>query len=75
MHIARLGRQPRQHRPGLKVLERVDQVVMRPAINVETGIARRPELRQVVLPLLLVPNGIARHHLPHLIPYAHKCLP
>ena len=75
LHIARLGRQPRQHRPGLKVLERVDQVVMRPAINVETGIARRPELRQVVPPLLLVPDGIPRHHLPHLIAYAHRGLP
>ena len=38
-HVSRLGGQPRQHRPGLEMLERVDQVMVGPAIDVEPSVA------------------------------------
>ena len=71
LHVSRLGGQPRQHRPGLEVLEGVDQVVVGPAIDVEPGVAGGPELLQVVLPLLLMVDAVPLHHLPDLITNAH----
>ena len=62
---------PRQHRPGLEVLERVDQVVVCPAVDVEPRVAGRAELLQVVLPLLLMVDAVPLHHLPDLITNAH----
>ena len=53
------------------MLEGVDQVVVGPAIDVEPGVAAGPELLQVVLPLLLVINGVPLHHLPDLIANTH----
>ena len=75
LHVARLGRQPRQHRPGLEVLEGVDQVVMGPAVDVEPGVAGGPELLQVILPLLLVVDAVPLHHLPDLVTNAHNFTP
>ena len=71
LHVARLPSQPRQDGPRLEVLEGVYQVVVRPAVDVEPGIAGRPELRQVVLPLLLVVNGVPLDDMAYLVAYAH----
>ena len=70
-HIARFGRQPRQDRPRLEVLEGVDEVVVAPAIYVEPGVPRCAKLRQVILPLLLVVDGIPVDNVANLVGYAH----
>ena len=75
LHVARLGGQPRQHRPGLEVLEGVNQVVVGPAIDVKPGVAGGPELLQVVLPLLLMVDAVPLHHLPNLVSNAHILTP
>ena len=71
MHVARLSGEARQHRPGLKVLEGVDQVVVAPAIDVEAGVAGCTELLQVVLPLLLMVDAVPLNDVPDLITNAH----
>ena len=73
-HVARLGRQPGQHRPRLEMLERIDQIMVGPAVDIEPGVPGRPELPQVVLPLLLVVDGIPPDDLPDLITDAHLTL-
>ena len=53
------------------MLEGIDQIVVRPAINVEPGISGGPELLQVVPPLLLMVDAVPLHHLPDLVSNAH----
>src|SRR5437588_6943149 len=70
--MARLGRQARQHRQGLEMLERVNQVVMRPAVDVKSGVSGCPELLQVLPPLLLQVYAAPEDHLTDLIADLHR---
>ena len=55
-----LGRQACQHRQGLEMLERVNQIMVRPTIDVKAGVAGGPELLQVLPPLVLQVDAAPR---------------
>ena len=55
-HVPWLRGQPRQHRQRLEVLEWINQIMMRPTVDIKSGIPRGTELLQLVLPLLLQAN-------------------
>jgi len=57
------------------MLEWVDQVMMGPAIGVETGIPGGSELLQLILPLLLQVQGSPHDYLAYLIGNFHLAAP
>jgi hypothetical protein len=54
------------------MLERVNQIMVRPAIDVKAGVAGSPELLQVLPPLLLQVNAAPEDHLTNLITDLHR---
>ena len=73
-HVPRLRGQPRQHRQRLEVLEWINQIMMRPTVDIESGIPRGAELLQLVLPLLLQADRIPVDDLTNLVSDFH-CVP
>src|SRR5262249_30333568 len=53
------------------MLERINQIMVRPAIDIKAGVAGSPELLQVLPPLVLQVDAAPEDHLPNLITDLH----